>query len=177
MGKRWRSSLPKRHATPVAIAMHDYGAQCTRPPRGQHEGHGQQGAGGHLVRDMAQGAVDRHSLHGEVADHPQPPPPVGGGIVHPHGDGTAVAGAGVARPPRALGCGGAALWSLHRPPFQDHDGAPLDEAPTEDEVIAQHDAIAEGQPVQGPLRQRKLLMGCQPPDAHAGEADLQLEKP
>jgi hypothetical protein len=27
------------------------------------------------VRDMVQGAVDRHPLHGEVADAPQPPLP------------------------------------------------------------------------------------------------------
>ena len=71
MGKRLRSPLSKLHATPVAIAMNDHGAQFARPPRGQHEGHGQQVAGGHLVRDMAQGAVDiLHPLHGEVADHP-----------------------------------------------------------------------------------------------------------
>ena len=34
MGKRLRSPLPKLHATPVAIAMNDHGAQFARPPRG-----------------------------------------------------------------------------------------------------------------------------------------------
>jgi hypothetical protein len=33
--------------------MDDYGAQLARPPRGQHEGHGEQVAWRYLVRDMA----------------------------------------------------------------------------------------------------------------------------
>jgi hypothetical protein len=125
MGKRLRSPLPKLHATPVAIAMDDHGAQFARLPRGQHEGHSQQVAWRDLVRDMAQGAVDRHPLQGEVADYPQPSPPIGGGIIHPQGDGAADGGARVPRPACAPRCGGTALGPLHRPPFQDHDGAPL----------------------------------------------------
>jgi len=44
-------------------------------------------------------------------------------------------------------------------------------------VIDQHDPIAEGQPVQSTLRQWKLLVGRQQPDASPGEADFQMEKP
>src|SRR5712691_3388578 len=78
-------------------------------------------------------------------------PPIGGGIVHPQGDGTADAGAGIPQSARAPRCGGAALYSLHRPPLKDPYGAPLHEAQAEDEVIDQYDPIAEGQPVQSTL--------------------------
>jgi len=37
-------------------------------------------------------------MYQEVADHPEPRPPLGGRIVHPQGDGTSDAGAGVPRP-------------------------------------------------------------------------------
>ena len=57
----------------------------------------------------------------------------------------------------------------------DH-GGPLHEAQAQDEVIDQQDPIAEGQPVQATLRQRKLLVGRQAAYAHPCEADLQLEK-
>ena len=57
----------------------------------------------------------------------------------------------------------------------DHGGS-LHEAQAQDEVIDQQDPIAEGQPMQATLRQRKLLVGRQAAYAHPREADLQLEK-
>src|SRR5262249_27825768 len=52
----------------------------------------------------------------------------------------------------------------------------LHEVQAEDEVIDQQDPIADSQPVQATLCQRKLLVGRQAADAHSREADLQLEK-
>ena len=53
MGERLRMPLQERHATPVALAMDDDGAELARPPGWQHEGDRQQIPGRHLMRDMA----------------------------------------------------------------------------------------------------------------------------
>ena len=43
-------------------------------------------------------------------------------------------------------------------------------------MIDQHHPIPQGKGVQAARCQRKLLMGCQHPNAHPGEAELQVEK-
>src|SRR5437879_2897437 len=75
---------------------------------------------------MAYGAVDEHPLEGEVADHPQPPPSIGGGIVHTQGDGPADAGAAVPQPACALVCRIVALVVLHRCSFYTRRGVPFE---------------------------------------------------